>query len=290
MRQFSIAAAVFSLLSAAQAGSWGGAVTFNSAYNDFHIYYDDRDESAGLQATFEDISLTGSYTAGTHSVSVRLSGADDPDFDNFWGGNGNWDSNGDPCTPATCPRSADRSEFTVTYTRSLRDGFSAYGGFYSGAITWKEVQGRATREAAGSNPTIANICEVNGNTVQTTTDFENENFGLFIGGAYSRRFTDKLFGTARLAVVLDGEADVSEEYTCAGGAAPQIGATGTLFEGTASSLGLSLFFAIDGKSGLNLAYDTKSFSYDDGVDYWSGGTARTEESLDILSFGYVFNF
>jgi len=282
------------LLGPAAAGDWGGSIATRSAYNDFHIYYDDRESgagsSAGIQATFQDIALTGSYTYGKNSISLQIAESSDPDFDNFWGGNGNWGANGEPCTPASCPQTAERSEFNLTYTRQLQNGWSAFGGFYSGAISWKEVQGRAHREAAGNNVAIANICEVNGASVETTTDFENENFGVFIGGAYSKAFTDRLFGTVKLASVFDGEADVSEKYSCAGGVASIISDTGTVFEGTAVSLGLSLFYAINANSGINFALDNKSFSYDNGIDYWSGGSARTEEDLEVLSLGYVFNF
>lgn len=294
MRIFSFLITFALLTGPAAAGAWGGSIATRSAYNDFHIFYDDRNSgagsSAGIQATFQDIALTGSYNFGKNIISVQIADSSDPDFDNFWGGNGNWDKNGDPCTPASCPQSAERSEFNITYTRQLQDGWSAYGGFYSGSVSWKEIQGQAHREAAGNNIAVSNICEVNGESVETTTNFENENFGIFLGGAYSRTFTDRLSGTFKAAVVFDGEADVSEKYTCAGGVASVIGDNGTLFEGTASSFGFSLFYALNSNSGINLAIDGKSFSYDDGIDYWSGGSTRTEESLEVLSLGYVFNF
>lgn len=285
-------ALIVTVLSPAHAGQWGGSVSLESAYNQFEIKYPNRSDNgiAGLEATFQNIALTGVYTSGRNSYSVKLSGAEDPDLDQFYGGSGNWDSNGNPCTPSTCPQSAERSEFTVTYSRSLENGFSLFGGFYQGEISWTEKQGRASREAAGIFPRIENICGNGGVSVETTTIFQSENFGLFLGGAYSRALSDRFFGTIRFASVFDAEADVSEEYDCAGGIAPYIRPTGTLFNGTANSVGLSLFYPINNKSGLNFAYDTKSYSFDDGKDYWSGGTARTEESLDITSFSYIFNF
>ena len=283
----------FFLIAPAAAGNWGGSIATRSAYTDFNIWYDDRDDagSAGLQATFQDIALTGTYSFGRNAIAVQIAESSDPDFDNFWGGSGNWDANGDPCTPATCPRSAERSEFNLTYTRQYQNGWSAYAGFYSGSVIWKEVQGKAGRGGAGINQNDSpTICGTDANPVETTTNFENQNFGLFLGGAHSRAFTDRLYGTARLALVLDGEADVSENFRCADGAAPYIGDTGTLFEGNATSFGLSLYYSLNQNSGINFALDRKSFSYDDGTDYWSGGKARTEESLEVMSLGYVFNF
>ena len=106
----------------------------------------------------------------------------------------------------------------------------------------ERVQGRAWRGASGNSPEVPNICGTNGNC-GNNYNFENENFGLFVGGAYSKAFTDRLYGTARLALVLDGEADVSENFRCAGGIAPNIGDTGTLFEGEATSIGLSLYYS-----------------------------------------------
>jgi hypothetical protein len=294
MRKFGFLAALIILVTPAAAGDWGGAITTRTVYNDFHIYYDDRSSgagsSAGIQATFQDIAFTGSYRFGNNAISVQIAEGSDPDFDNFWGGNGNWDANGIPCTAASCRQTAERSDFNLTYTRQLENGWSVYTGIQSGSVSWKEVQGRAHREAAGNSMSVANICEVDGASVETTTKFENENFGVFIGGAYSRAFSDRVFGTVRLAAVLDGEADVSETYSCANGAASVIGDNGTLFEGIASSLGLSLFYSVNENYGINFAFDSKSFSYDDGTDYWSGGSARTEESLDVLSLGYVFSF
>ena len=282
----------FFLIAPGTAGNWGGSIATRSAYTDFHIYYDDRDDgsSAGLQATFQDIALTGTYSFGRNAISVQIAESSDPDFDNFWGGSGNWAANGDACTPATCPQSAERSEFNLTYTRQYQNGWSAYAGFYSGSVSWKEVQGRAYRGASGNNPEVPNICGTNQNSVETTTNFENQNFGLFLGGAYSKAFTDRLYGIARLALILDGEADVSENFRCAGGVASNIGDTGTLFEGEATSIGLSLYYSLNQNSGINFAFDSKDFSYDDGTDYWSGGKARTEEYLDVMSLGYVFNF
>ena len=294
MKKWFFFASCILLATPATAGDWGGSIAARSVYNDFHIFYDNRNAgtgtSAGIQATFQDIAFTGSYNYGKNSISIQIAESSDPDFDNFWGGNGNWDANGVPCTAANCPQTAERADFNFTYSRQLENGWSAYAGFQSGSVSWKEVQGRAYREAAGNNATISNICDNNGFSLETTSNFENENFGIFIGGAYSRPFTDKLFGTVRFATVLSGEADVSETYSCAGGVEPMIGDTGSLFEGTANSLGLSLFYAVNANSGINLAYDSKDFSYDDGVDYWSGGSARTEESLNVLSLGYVFSF
>ncbi len=274
----------------ALAGDWGGSLAVRSVYNDFHIYYDERSSSAGLQATFDELALTGTYSFNKNSIAVQVASSSDPDFDNFWGGSGAWDANGNPCTPASCPFTAERSDFNLTYTRQLSNGLSAFTGFYSGSVSWEETAGRKFREAAGNNVQISNICEANGQSVETKVEFENENFGVFVGGAYTRRLTDRLFGTVKLALILDGEADVSEKFSCAGGVTPLIGDTGSLFEGTASSFGLSGYYVINDWSGLNFAYDTKEFSYDNGIDYWSGGTARTEESVDITSLSYVINF
>jgi hypothetical protein len=52
----------------AAAGDWGESIAARSVYNDFHIFYDNRNAgigtSAGIQAIFQDIAFTGSYNYG----------------------------------------------------------------------------------------------------------------------------------------------------------------------------------------------------------------------------------
>lgn len=283
------------LTAPAGAGDWSGIVTLRTVYNDFHIYYDNRPSNdrgdAGLQATFQEVALAGIYSFGDHAITVQVAESSDPDFDNFWGGSGSWDADGVACTPITCPHTAERSELNVTYSRRLQNGFTAFGGFYSGALSWEETAGRKWRLGAGINlDDIDNICDVGNASVQTTVEFENQNFGVFLGGAYSRQLADNITGTVRMALILDGEADVSEKFTCADGVTPEINPTGMLFEGSASSLGLSLLYGLSDNASLNLGIESKSFSYDNGTDYWSGGTARTDEYIDILSLSYVMTF
>ena len=57
---------------------------------------------------------------------------------------------------------------------------------------------------------------------------------------------------SRLALILDGEAD-GQKISMLGGVASNIGDTGTLFEGEATSIGLSLYYSLNQNSGINFA-------------------------------------